>query len=189
MCHVGPDRDLALFEGLEARFGPADEAGYVVCTGLVEDEVETVADYADLLARMRSRDLFMVCANPDIVVERGHRLIPCAGALAAAYEAIGGRTFAGGKPHEPIYAAALAKGAELLGRPVRTGRVLAVGDAIRTDVAGGRAAGLDVLLVARGIHAAELGYAAGCVDPDTALPWLAAQAAQPTSLVPELIWA
>ena len=186
--HIGPPRDLPLFEGLSVRFGSVDEADYVVCTGLFDDEHETVSDYDATLRRMRERDLQMVCANPDIVVERGHQLILCAGALAAAYEALGGATYTGGKPHRPIYEAAVARGIELLGREPPRSRILGIGDAIRTDVAGGRGFGIDVLLIARGIHAGDLGYRPGRVDPNVAMAWLAGQEHRPTALAPELVW-
>lgn len=186
--HIGPPRDLPLFEGLDAVSGHLDDASYVVCTGLDDDESETVADYAPVLRQMRERDLPMVCANPDLIVERGHRLISCAGALAAAYEEIGGASFTAGKPHRPIYEAAAAAGAEVAGRRVDLSRILAIGDAIRTDVAGARAFGIDVLLLARGIHAAEMGCAEGQFDPRTALDWVASQAVRPTHLAADLRW-
>jgi HAD superfamily hydrolase (TIGR01459 family) len=186
--HIGPERDLPLFDGLPARFASLDDADYVVCTGLFDDEHETLADYDATLHRMRERRLSMVCANPDIVVERGHKLILCAGALAAAYEALGGETYAGGKPHRPIYQAAIAKGGELLGSTPEPSRVLAIGDAVRTDVAGARTFGLDALLIARGIHAAELGYRPGVVDEARALAWLGEQDFQPSAVAPELVW-
>jgi HAD superfamily hydrolase (TIGR01459 family) len=186
--HLGPERDVRLFEGLPAKFGSADEADYVVCTGLFDDETETVGDYAPTLARLRERDLWFLCANPDVVVERGHLLIPCAGALAAAYEAIGGRTHTGGKPHRPIYETAYAAGTKALGQPASRARILAVGDAIRTDVAGARAFGVDALMVGRGIHAGELGIVDGRLDVSRAIPWLQAQGAVPTSLTTALVW-
>lgn len=120
--HIGPERDLGLFDGLPARPCGLAEADYVICTGLDDDETETIEDYGPKLAAMRGRDLEMICANPDLVVERGHRLILCAGALAAAYDELGGRTITAGKPHPPIYAEALRIGGELLGRPPEPGR-------------------------------------------------------------------
>jgi HAD superfamily hydrolase (TIGR01459 family) len=186
--HIGPERDLPLFEGLPARFASLEDADYVVCTGLFDDEHETVADYDPTLRRMRERDLWMVCANPDIVVERGHQLILCAGALAAAYEALGGETYTGGKPHRPIYEAAVTAGAGFLGSAPESSRILGIGDAIRTDVAGAHAFGIDVLLIARGIHAADLGYRPGIVEKEPALAWLQEQNFQPTTVAPELVW-
>lgn len=187
LYHLGPERDANLFAGLPARLGNLQAAEYVVCTGLFEDERESVADYDPTLRRMHERDLLMICANPDIVVERGELLIPCAGALAAAYDAIGGRSFTGGKPHRPIYEAALLA-AQGLGRARPEPRVLAIGDAIRTDVAGGREFGIDVLMIARGIHAAELGFRDGKLEESTARRWLATQSHRPTAIAPELVW-
>lgn len=186
--HIGPERDLGLFRGLDGRASTLDEAEYVVCTGLFDDETETAADYADTLAAMRERDLLMICANPDLVVERGHQLIVCAGAIAAAYEDLGGRTITPGKPHRPIYEAALALGGELMGRPVDRTRVLGVGDAIRTDIAGGHGAGIDTLLVARGIHALELGATQDAIDPELAVAWSQGQDFRPTYVIHDLTW-
>lgn len=187
--HVGPERDLGLFRGLWARPSEIEEADYVVCTGLFDDEVETVEDYAASLRAMLERDLVMLCANPDIVVERGDRLILCAGALAAAYEELGGRSITYGKPHPAIYASALEVGAGLLGRSPESAKVLAVGDAIRTDIAGGHAAGLDTLLVARGIHALELGLKeGGGIDRSMAGEWIGQQVVAPTFATHELVW-
>jgi HAD superfamily hydrolase (TIGR01459 family) len=189
LFHLGPDRDLPIYEGIAVRFGDIETADYVVCTGLVDDEAETVADYAPLLQRMRERGLWMLCANPDIVVERGERLIFCAGALAAAYEELGGSTFYPGKPHRPVYERALkVAGALRGGAPPAPSRVLAIGDAIRTDVAGARAFGIDVLMIARGIHAAELGVEHGVMDQAFMRAWLGQQIAVPTAIMVELAW-
>lgn len=188
LFHIGPPRDLPLFDGLDAVSVELEDASYVVCTGLHDDEVETVADYEGILARMLERGLPMVCANPDLIVERGERLITCAGALAMAYEKMGGSAYTAGKPHRPIYEAALAAGEEVLGRQVDPSRILGIGDAIRTDVAGGRAFGIDVLLLARGIHAAEMGCAEGRFDPQAALAWVETQPVRPTHLAADLSW-
>ena len=88
--HLGPERDLSIFAGLDVTFAPAETADYVVCSGLFDDTRETPEDYRELLTAMRARSLFMVCANPDIVVERGDELVYCAGAIADAYAEIGG---------------------------------------------------------------------------------------------------
>ena len=188
--HLGPERDLPLFEGLAIRFALLESADIVICTGLVDDERETAEDYRGRLEAMRARDLPMVCANPDIVVERGGQLIPCAGALAALYEEMGGSVFYTGKPHRPIYEAALERVAAAAGRPIDPARVLAIGDAIRTDIAGAAAFGLDALLIARGIHAEELGLlsAATGLDPAEAEQWLAAQGVRPIGFMDKLAW-
>jgi HAD superfamily hydrolase (TIGR01459 family) len=110
-----------------------------------------------MLRQIRDRSLFMVCANPDVVVERGDSLVYCAGALADRYAELGGDVLYAGKPHRPIYDVALARAAEARGRPTRLSRVLAIGDSIRTDLKGASALGIDALFLTAGIHAEELG--------------------------------
>lgn len=187
--HLGPVRDRPIFDGLDVRFGDIGEADYVVCSGFDDDDRETVQDYRERLQRMRGRELWMICANPDIVVERGDRLVPCAGALAVAYEELGGEVFYAGKPHRPIYEAALQTAAKLRGgETVPLDRVLAIGDAMRTDIAGASAFGIDTLLTARGIHAAELGLEEGRLDAAHVRKWLSGQACQPGGVCEVLIW-
>jgi HAD superfamily hydrolase (TIGR01459 family) len=160
--HIGPGRDLSLFEaaaersGVQPVFAGVEEASYVLCTGLFDDEVETPADYADRLAAMAARSLPFICANPDLIVHRGGVEIYCAGALAQAYEAIGGQAIYAGKPYAPIYNAALLAAGEARGAPVERSRVLAIGDAMRTDIAGALAQGLDAFFITSGIHRHEL---------------------------------
>jgi HAD superfamily hydrolase (TIGR01459 family) len=155
--HLGPPRDLPIFAGLEVEFAPVESADYVVCSGLFDDLVETPENYRELLAAIRSRDLFMVCANPDVVVERGDTLIYCAGALADAYAALGGEVLYCGKPYAPIYETALAGAAAVRGGAPPLARVLAIGDSVRTDLKGAAAFGIDCLFVISGIHAEEFG--------------------------------
>ena len=153
LLHIGPERDRGLFAGLGIRQAQAVEADVVLCSGLYDDETETPADYADLLATLAARNVPMICANPDIVVERGHRLIHCAGALAADYEARGGQVTYAGKPHPPVYERALAEIARLRGRPVEKNRVLCIGDGIETDLKGAHSVGLRSVFVASPIFA------------------------------------
>ena len=156
--HLGPERDVSIFKDLDVSFAPVETAGYVVCSGLFDDTIETPENYRDMLAAMRARNLFMVCANPDIVVERGDTLVYCAGALADAYAALGGEVLYCGKPYAPIYETALKRAAALRGgqAPARK-RVLAIGDSVRTDLKGAAAFGLDCMFVTSGIHAEEYG--------------------------------
>lgn len=156
--HLGPDRDLNFYDGLDVELVEEFEANSVVCTGLLDDEIETPDDYAEMLRRMRARNLPMVCANPDIVVERGDRIIWCAGALARDYAMLGGRTMVAGKPHAPIYAAALKAAGAVLGREVRRDEALAIGDGMLTDVKGAADNGIDVLYVSGGVHARDYGH-------------------------------
>src|SRR6266851_4104952 len=103
----------------------------------------------------RERQLTLVCANPDIVVERGDRLIYCAGAIAELYRELGGEVIFYGKPHRPIYERAMALAAERQGHAILLNRVLAIGDSVRTDLAGAHGFGIDCLFVTRGIHAED----------------------------------
>lgn len=186
--HIGPPRDMPIYSGLDVRFGSIDEADYVVCSGFDDDEVETVEDYRAQLEAMRRRDLLMVCANPDLVVERGHMILPCAGTIALAYEQMGGQVYYAGKPHRPVYERALALAEEAGGKAVAKARVLAVGDAIRTDIAGAAGFGIDSLMIARGIHAEELGLLEGGLVSDHVQDWASRQSARPSAFMEVLVW-
>lgn len=155
--HLGPQRDISIFDGLGIRFAPVEEADYVVCTGLFNDEVETAESYRDMLGFMRRRALFMICGNPDVVVERGDRLVYCAGAVADLYRSLGGDVLYAGKPYPPIYEMALAKAEKKRGAKAPRSRVLAIGDSVRTDLKGAATFGIDCLFITAGIHAEELG--------------------------------
>lgn len=183
--HLGPDRDLALFDGLDVELVEEFEAQGVVCTGLFDDETETPEDYADMLRRLRARDLPFICANPDIVVERGERLVWCAGALARDYAQLGGRTLIAGKPHRPIYEAALEAAGEVLGRPVSASQVLAIGDGILTDIKGAAASGIDAVFVTSGIHAEEYALG-GKLDPVRLAAFLDTHGMEPLAMMPRL---
>src|SRR5690606_3268614 len=150
---IGPDRDWPLYEGLglDSAHGAAD-AAFISVTGMIDDETETPEDYRDRLAAGAARDLELICANPDRVVQRGDKLIYCGGALADLYESLGGRVTMAGKPHGPIYDLALKEAADLLGAPVNRARVLCIGDGVVTDVLGANRQALDCLFIAQGIH-------------------------------------
>ena len=186
--HLGPRRDLPIFAGLDVTFAPPETADYVVCSGLFDDATETPENYRELLAAMRARSLFMVCANPDIVVERGDTLLYCAGALADAYVELGGEALYCGKPHAPIYEVALGMAAACRGGEVPPrSRVLAIGDSIRTDLKGAASFGVDCLFVTSGIHAEEFG---GREAPDLSAvnAMFAAAGVAPKALTRKLEW-
>ena len=147
--YIGPDRDLPMIEGLDIRRTEIAEADVSLAIGLRDDMTETPADNGNDLAGMKARGLTMLCANPDLVVHRGTKLVYCAGALARDYEALGGQAIYYGKPYLPVYQAALAAA----GNPKRP---LAVGDGLLTDIKGANAAGLDVLFIADGVHGEEI---------------------------------
>jgi HAD superfamily hydrolase (TIGR01459 family) len=185
--HIGPPRDRPIFAGLDVTFAPVETADYAVCSGLFDDTIETPEDYREMLAVMRQRSLFMVCANPDIFVERGDTLVYCAGALADAYVALGGEALYCGKPHAPIYQTALGQAAALRGGGVPPrARVLAIGDSVRTDLAGAAAFGVDCLFVISGLHAGEVG-SRETPDP-VGLSALFAAGAEPKAVIPRLVW-
>ncbi|MBA3812160.1 MAG: TIGR01459 family HAD-type hydrolase [Caulobacteraceae bacterium] len=149
---IGPERDDPLFEGLGLAFAGPGEAAFIACSGPNDDEVETPEDYRRPLTLAAARGIDMICANPDLVVQRGAKLIYCGGALARLYVDLGGVAVMAGKPHAPIYDLCLAKATDLLGGGLARERVLAIGDAVATDVLGARGRGLDVLFIAAGIH-------------------------------------
>jgi HAD superfamily hydrolase (TIGR01459 family) len=184
--HIGAERDLPLFEGLAVERVPLEDAAFVICTGLVDDETETAEDYRPLLERIRARGLAMICANPDLVVERGHRLLPCAGAIAALYEELDGEVIQAGKPHRPIYEATYAKAAERLGHAPDKSRILAIGDAIRTDVVGAAAFGIDCLFLSYGIHAGELHGQDGLLSEAQLATFMETQAVRPKAAMRHL---
>jgi len=186
--HLGPPRDLSIFAGLSVTFAPVESADYVVCSGLVHDTTETPESYRDMLAFMRKRSLFMVCANPDVFVERGDALLYCAGGLADAYVALGGQVLYCGKPHAPIYKAALDKAAVFRGgeMPPLT-RVLAIGDSIRTDLKGAATFGVDCLFVVSGLHAEQFG-SFQAPDLTGMKARLAAAGAVPKAVIRRLVW-
>jgi len=149
MLHIGPERDNPVYEGLDVVLIGPEEADVVLCTGLFDDDNETPADYADMLKALLARGLTMICANPDLFAPRGGRLVHCAGGIAKLYEEMGGAVIYYGKPKPPIYADTL----KVLGEGKK---ILVVGDALETDIAGANAMGLDALFVAHGLHKDEL---------------------------------
>lgn len=192
--HIGPERDRALMDEVHAKTGrrPAlgglDDCAHVVCSGLFDDRTETPDHYEGTYAAMRARGVAMICANPDVVVHVGDQLIYCAGALAERYEALGGTVLYAGKPHAPIYDLALSLAAAARGRDVDARRVLAVGDGLRTDVAGAVRQGLDCLFVTAGIHRDDTGPGDGTLDPAALERFLAASPHRPTAAMANLAW-
>jgi HAD superfamily hydrolase (TIGR01459 family) len=152
---IGPERDDPLYDGTGVQFAPLEDAAFISVTGPYDDENDEPIDYRDRFIACVERDLEMICANPDIVVQRGEKLIYCGGALAQLYESLGGRVTMAGKPYPAIYETCLAEAAAQLGRPLDRRRVLCIGDGLPTDVRGANARDLDILFVASGIHGGE----------------------------------
>ena len=180
--HIGSERDLEIREGLGLDFvETAAEADFVLNTGPAEWEA-TIADYAPVLSAARGRDLPMVCANPDLVVIHGGRPALCAGALAEEYERLGGRVRWHGKPYPSVYDSCLA----LLGIAERR-RILAIGDSLRTDIAGAAAAGIDALLIAGGVHAGEF-TVDGALDPERIATAIRESGTSPIGVAGRFVW-
>jgi HAD superfamily hydrolase (TIGR01459 family) len=184
--HLGPERDRLIFDGLPVSFGAPVKSAAVVCSGLYDDETETPEDYADLLAELRAAGRPMICANPDIMVERGEKLIYCAGALAEAYARLGGHVVYAGKPHKPIYDLALALVTAQRGAAVARHRVVAIGDGVHTDIAGAAAQHIDSVFVASAVHVA--GARNGALTPAALAEAFANQPARPVAALGQLAW-
>src|SRR5262245_56386739 len=153
VLHIGPARDRGLFEGFALDFADARSAEVIVCSGLDDDNTQTPKNYTKLFEGLQARGVPMICANPDLVVERGDKLVYCAGALAAEYTALGGTVSYAGKPHWPVYERALATIDGLSGGPIGKDRVLAIGDGVDTDLLGAHVAGLRSVFIASAVHA------------------------------------
>jgi HAD superfamily hydrolase (TIGR01459 family) len=185
--HVGPPQiDDSLYEGLGVIRGPAEAAAAVVVTDLDTDD-DTPDMYEDRIKVWLKRRLPLICANPDRVVEHGGRIIYCGGALADLYEAHGGSIKMSGKPYRPIYDEALRLAEQAAGKSLDRGRILAIGDSVRTDAIGAANAGLDLLFVTGSIHAQELD-AFGDPDPDAIRALVAPSGARLVGFMPRLAW-
>lgn len=183
---IGAEKDESFFTDLPADMDPVaitrvpiPEAEVVLCTGLAHDLTETPEDYRLPLAQARNAGLTLLCANPDIIVDYGDKRLWCAGALAADYEKLGGRSMYFGKPHPPIYDLARRH----LG--LDEARILCIGDGLWTDVKGGLAEGLDTLYVTGGISAHEFGPTES-PDPARLEAFLAKEALPATWAIPLL---
>ena len=184
--HIGPERDFALYEGLQVNFSEPEDAAGIVCTGLFDDRVEHPEEYLERFKHYVTLGLPFVCANPDIVVEVGDRLLWCAGALAREYQKLGGETRIVGKPHAPIYDLAIERAALVLGHRPPKSRLLAIGDGLPTDIAGAERYGIDALYVTSGIHEVEY---ADDLPPEAAIAeFLKTNNAKPMGWIPELTW-
>ncbi|MEP1931806.1 MAG: TIGR01459 family HAD-type hydrolase [Roseibium sp.] len=188
LLHIGPNRDQPLYHNLEATFtSNDDEAEAISCTGLADDETETPDDYRDRFQKLADRKLQMICANPDIVVERGDKLVWCAGALARLYEDLGGEVAILGKPHAPIYQTAMKRLEKLSSTPVSKRDVLAIGDGLPTDIRGAVSQDIDVLFITAGIHSSDFGPA-DAPEEHLIQCRLVEEGLRARAAVPRLVW-
>ena len=149
---IGPERDSSLYDGVGLSFSTILEARFIVCTGPTDDENDVPGDYSEIFKLGIARGIEMICANPDRLVQRGDRLIYCAGALADLYRELGGSVSMAGKPYSPIYDLSFARVRDILARTADRRRVLAIGDGVQTDMAGANEQGLDALFIATGVN-------------------------------------
>jgi HAD superfamily hydrolase (TIGR01459 family) len=185
---IGPGKDERLYDDSGLAFSDnVASAAFISCTGPVDEDHDKPEDYDPVFETAVARGIEMVCANPDLVVHKGDRLIICAGALARRFEQLGGTAIHCGKPHEPIYRLALAHAAELAGRAVDPAKVLAIGDGPDTDIAGANAQGLASLFIAGGIHQGEV-LKNGALDADRVAELLADKGRRADYAMAALIW-
>jgi HAD superfamily hydrolase (TIGR01459 family) len=178
LFYLGPPRDQHLFDGLNIELTEATEAELVLCTGFYDDETETPDDCRDLLDIFRLRGLPFLCANPDIVVQRGDKLIYCAGAIARLYESMGGEVVYYGKPYEPIFVAAIRE----LHKYGAAKHPLVIGDGLETDIVGANRMTIDPLFILGGIHSALID------DPSGIDKLLTESGARARAIMPVLAW-
>ena len=185
---IGPGRDNNLFDDTGVAQVSADEAQFIVCTGPFNDDEEGPEDYREPFKPLVARGLPFVCANPDLVVERGPRHIYCAGSLARLYEELGGKVTYFGKPHGPIYDVARARLAAIKGAPTPDARILAIGDGIGTDIKGAAGAGIASLFITGGIAAAECGPDAETPDATLVSQFCGKAGLKPVAAAARLVW-
>lgn len=186
---IGPDRDLPLYEGLGVDLsGTPETAAFISCTGLFDDENDTLEQYHPDLKAAAARKIPMICANPDRIVQRGDTIIYCAGTLADIYMAFGGEVIMAGKPYAPIYDLCYQALDKVAGYPVDKSRILAIGDGLPTDVLGANGQALDLIFIAAGIHALEATNAEGVLDAQLLVKVLETQNASARYVSSALNW-
>lgn len=185
--HIGAPHDGAFFEPLKILANsvsvervPLREAEGIVCTGPFDPMADPDVNRPDFLYA-KTKGLKLLCANPDIVVDRGDIREWCAGALAKLYTEMGGESLYFGKPHPPIYDLARRRLAQI--KPVPDHRILCIGDGIHTDIQGGMGENLDTLFITGGLAAADMGPDRNHPDPARLQAYIAAYQLSPTAAI------
>ena len=185
---IGDPRENNLYAGIDIQLtNDLEHAAFISCTSPYDDENDTLEQYQHAFTLAAQRKLVMICANPDKVVQRGDKIIMCAGSLADLYASLGGPVIMAGKPYAPIYELcyeALAK----LGKRTEKSRILAVGDGLPTDVLGANGQGLDLVFIAAGIHVVEATNTDGVLDPLMLKALLDVQTAEAKYVAEALRW-
>lgn len=187
LYHLGPDRDLPLYDGLDVELAGQDAAEVICCTGLWNDATETPDDYDDMLKDFAKRKLPFICANPDLVVDKGGKMIYCAGALAERFAVYGGEPIMVGKPCGPIYDASLSELTKANGGEVNRDEILIIGDSLPTDMRGAHHQKLDAIFITAGIHAADFGPS-DAPDTERVQHRLDHEDVQAVGFMPSLAW-
>jgi len=186
---IGDPREQNLYAGLNIDLsGSPETAAFISCTSPFDDENDKLDQYEEAFALAAKRKLVMICANPDKVVQRGDKIIMCAGALADLYSSLGGDVIMAGKPYAPIYELCYAALESLTGSSLNKSRILAIGDGLPTDVLGANGQGLDLVFVAAGIHVVEATNDQGKLDPLRLKTLLDAQSAEAKYVAEGLRW-
>ena len=189
---MGARHDLSFFDPIQVVKDPVaieqvdlEEAEGIVCCGPF-DAFAPPEDLRPQLLYAKQKGLKLLCANPDIVVDRGGKREYCAGAIAALYTEMGGESLYFGKPHPPIYDLARVRLAAL-GRDIPNGQILAIGDGITTDIAGAIGEDIDSLFLTAGLAAKETGTpVGGDPDPEATKAFFARHMREPTYVTARL---
>lgn len=155
LFHFGPERDRSVLAGLRNPIVDHPDAKLCLLTGPLDDTIETADIYLSVLEQMQGNAVEMICANPDLVVRSGNRMVICAGSIAQRYAQLGGKVSFAGKPELAIYDEALRRAASLMDRDIPKSKFLAIGDGLATDIKGAADNGIDAYFVEGGIHENE----------------------------------
>ncbi len=181
--HIGPERAQPTLDACGGQEVALEDAELIICTGFFREE-EHVDDYTELLKSALKLNLPMICANPDVIINRGDRIIPCPGAIAAFYEKLGGKVERFGKPYPAIYDCVFTQHTQ-----VSRSRAVMIGDSLSTDIRGARQAGIDSIWIGSGIHADDLMMKPdGQLEPDKVQDVAKQAGEHPKAILPWLRW-
>lgn len=186
---IGDPREQSLYAGIDIDLsGTPETAAFISCTSPFDDENDTIDMYESDFTVAAQRRLVMICANPDKIVQRGDKIVMCAGSLADLYQSLGGEVIMAGKPYAPIYEMCYTVLDQLAAKPHDKRRILAIGDGLPTDVLGANSQGLDLVFIAAGIHVIEATNAEGKLDPLMLKTLLDVQMAEAKYVADALRW-
>ncbi|WP_120495850.1 TIGR01459 family HAD-type hydrolase [Kiloniella sp. EL199] len=182
--HIGPERAQPTLNACGGQEVALKDAELIICTGFFQEEAEQVEDYTGLLKSALALNLPMICANPDMIINRGGRIIPCPGTIAALYEKLGGTVERFGKPDPAIYNCVFAQHTQ-----ISRSRSVMIGDSLSTDIRGARQAGIDSIWIGGGIHAKDLMMKPdGQLEPDKVQEVAKHAGESPRAIMPKLNW-